>query len=1054
MKANSLLRMICFILLTTSFFISAQEIDMSLLLGLNARSIGPAGMSGRVTSIDVVRNNPEIIYIGTASGGLWKSVNAGISWNPIFDKEGAASIGAVAINQQVPDIIWVGTGEGNPRNSQTSGKGIYKSLDGGKTWKHLGLEKTRNIHKVLINPLNSDVVYVAAQGSAWGESSERGIYKTTDGGETWEKLLFVNQRTGAADLIMDPKNPDKLFAAMWEFKRDPWFFKSGGEGSGLYATVDGGKTWNKRTDKDGLPKGELGRIGLAIAPSSPNVVYALIESKKTALYKSVDGGYKWEKTSNKNIGNRPFYYAEIYIDTKNENRIYNLYSVVDVSEDGGKNFTNLIPWSDIHPDHHAWYIHPDDPNYLIDGNDGGLAISRDRGKTWRFIENLPLAQFYHINYDMEKPYNVYGGMQDNGSWKGPSRVLKHGGIRNNYWQEVGFGDGFDVVPDKSNSRYGYAMSQGGWLYRYDSETGYSKTIRPTHPEGKELRFNWNAGIAHDEFDDHTIYYGSQFLHKSTNRGDTWEIISPDLTTNDPAKQKQMESGGLSYDVTDAENYTTIISIAQSPLNKDIIWVGTDDGNLQLTKDGGRTWKNTSNKMNCPSGSWIPQIKASKYNEAKAFAAVNNYRRDDWTPYLFHTHDYGKSWENLAANTKMDGYVLSFIQDPIESNLMFLGTEFGLYISFNAGSEWTKWTQGFPTVSTMDLQIHPRENDLIIGTFGRAAYIIDNISVLRTAAISGKDFWNEKLKLFSIPDAEKSIYIQPAGIRFAGESIFKGENLNSGAMISYYLNSKKIKEKFEEAKDSAGIKSLTDSLKIFIYNSNNELIRTITKTPKDGLNRIYWNLDAKGIRFPNSPKPKPDSEERGGSPILPGSYKVKISYGKVEDSTNVNVLFDSRFDFKLSDLEKRISMFNSRLKEKIEITTEAADRLRDIKKTIEIITDQLKDDTSFANLKDLGKSLTDSLKTLDELINQKEVQGIRYDDTLLGARLSSAYRTLVYGDDQPSQAEEVALMLAEKSFNEAIPRLNSFFEINWKQYQKQIVENKISFFKNYESLLKN
>ena len=517
MKNNLLITLFCFLASWTN----AQNLNMKHFKGMSPRSIGPAGMSGRVTSIDVVRSNPDIMYIGTASGGVWKSESGGIAWEPIFDDQRTISIGAIAIQQSNPSVIWVGTGEGNPRNSQSSGAGIYKSLDGGKTWKYLGLEKTRNIHRIIIHPSNPDVVYLSVIGYAWGDTEQRGVYKTTDGGKTWKKILYVNNRTGAADLVMDPSNPNKLIVAMWEYRRWPWYFKSGGKGSGLYITYDGGETWKQKTDKDGLPKGELGRIGLAIAPSKPNIIYALVEAKKNALYKSTDGGDTWSKiTTDKNMGNRPFYYSDIFVDPKNENRIYSLFSLVSKSEDGGKSFKVILPYygfNSVHPDHHAWYINPDNPNFMIDGNDGGLNITRDGGKTWRFIENLPLAQFYHINIDMQMPYNVYGGMQDNGSWRGPGYAWRQGGIRNAYWEEVVFGDGFDVVPDLEKTHLGYAMWQGGNLERYNLKTGNSQYIKPIHPEGKELRFHWNAAIAQNPFDKASIYYGSQYVHKSNEQ---------------------------------------------------------------------------------------------------------------------------------------------------------------------------------------------------------------------------------------------------------------------------------------------------------------------------------------------------------------------------------------------------------------------------------------------------------------------------------------------------------------------------------------------------------
>ncbi|MDC3403044.1 hypothetical protein OAX38_02510, partial [Flavobacteriaceae bacterium] len=529
-----------------SLFVSvlaAQEFNMELAKDLKPRNIGPGGMSGRVTAIDAIHDNPDVIYAGTASGGLWKSTSGGIKWEPIFDNEKTASIGAVAIVQSNPDVIWVGTGEGNPRNSLNGGYGVYKSIDGGKSWKSMGLEATRHIHRIIVDPTNPDVVYVGAIGSPWGEHKERGVFKTTDGGKTWNHILSGNLKTGIGDLVMDPKNPNKLIAAMWEHKRDPWFFKSGGSGSGLFITYDGGENWKKLGVENGLPDSELGRIGLAIAPSNTNRVYALIEAKKNALYVSDDGGEHFKMVNDKaEIGNRPFYYSDIRVDSANENRLYSVFTYVNVSDDGGKSFKELMPAygvsNGVHPDHHALYVHPTNPNFLINGNDGGLNISRDRGKTWQFAENIPVAQFYHIAVDNEFPYNVYGGMQDNGSWRGPAYVWKAQGIRNSYWQEISFGDGFDVVPDPDDSRYGYSMSQQGSVVRYDYLTGDNYGVRPTPPdEATELRFNWNAAIGQDPFDNSTVYFGSQFVHKSSDKGLTWEVISPDLTTNDPEKQK-------------------------------------------------------------------------------------------------------------------------------------------------------------------------------------------------------------------------------------------------------------------------------------------------------------------------------------------------------------------------------------------------------------------------------------------------------------------------------------------------------------------------------------
>jgi photosystem II stability/assembly factor-like uncharacterized protein len=836
----------------------AQQLDMDKLKDMEPRNIGPAGMSGRITAIDVVRENPDIIYSGAASGGLWKSESGGVDWTPVFDEQGAHSIGDISIYQKNPSIVWVGTGEGNPRNSQNMGAGIYKSIDGGRTWEHMGLEETRTIHRVIVHPDDPDIVYVGAQGNPWGDTEERGLYKTTDGGETWKKILYNNDRTGVADLVMDPSNPNKLFVAMWEYRRWPWFFESGGEGSGLYRTVDGGETWEEVTAEDGLAEAPLGRIGLAIARSNPDRVYAWVESENNALYRSDDGGYNWEKTVEMSedpaMGNRPFYYADIYVDPKNENRVYSLYSFLSVSQDGGKSFESIYPYYNyIHPDHHAFYIHPDDPSFIIDGNDGGMNISHDRAKTWRFVENLPVAQYYHINVDMQYPYNVYGGMQDNGSWQGPAYVWRQGGIRNGYFEELYFGDGFDVVVDSSDARYAYAMSQRGRVGRVDLQTGSSEFAQPIHPEGEELRFNWNAAIAIDPIDNETVYFGSQYVHKSTDSGDTWTIISPDLTTDDSTKQRQNESGGLTIDATGAENFTTVTVISPSHHNQDVIWAGTDDGNVQVTRDGGENWTNVASNMEgVPEGSWVVQIKPSRFNEGEAVAVVNNYRRNDWTPYLMRTTNYGQSWENIASGKGLEGYMLSYVQDPVEPNLQFAGTEFGLYVSIDGGETWTEGTNGYPTASTYDMVIHPREHDLVIGTFGRSAWVLDDIRPLREMAKNGTGELDQKINLYPTPDAYLAEVREAAGTRFAGDAIYSGENRPFGARFTYSV----VKENEAEKDNDNGDNKKEEKVKIEIFDSRDNKIRTLEEVPEyDGINRTTWGLEEKGVRGPSRQRPR-------------------------------------------------------------------------------------------------------------------------------------------------------------------------------------------------------
>ncbi|QWX85540.1 hypothetical protein H0I23_07845 [Cellulophaga sp. HaHaR_3_176] len=1051
------------VLLFGFFQVVAQDFDMNLVQDLKPRNIGPGGMSGRVTSIDAVHSNPEIIYVGTASGGLWKSTSGGIKWEPIFDKEVTASVGAVAIQQSNPSVIWVGTGEGNPRNSLNGGYGIYKSLDGGKSWKSMGLEKTRHIHRIVIDPTNPNIIYAAAIGSPWGEHPERGVFKTIDGGETWKKILFTNNKSGAADLVMDPKNPNKLIATMWEHKRDPWFFKSGGEGSGLYITHDGGKNWKKLSDKDGLPSGELGRIGVAIAPGKPDIVYALIEAKKNALYKSEDGGFKWKKINEKEgIGNRPFYYSEIYVDPQNENRIYSVFTYINVSEDGGKNFTQLMPAyradNGVHPDHHAWWIHPKNGQFMMDGNDGGMNITKDGGKSWRFVGNIPVAQFYHINTDNEYPYNVYGGMQDNGSWRGPAYVWKAQGIRNSYWQEIAFGDGFDVVPDKENSRFGYAMSQQGNVSRYDHITGNNYIVRPTPPDAKtKLRFNWNAAIGQDPFNNSTVYFGSQFVHKSTDKGLTWEIISPDLSTNDPEKQKQGDSGGLTMDATGAENHCTILVIEPSTLEKNMLWVATDDGRVHYTQNNGNTWVDvTQNIKGLPKGSWIPQIKASNKNKGEALLIANDYRRFNYTPYAYRTTNYGKTWERIVDATDVKSYTLSIIEDLENPNLLFLGTDDGLYISFNAGTKWQKWTEGFPTVSTKDLVIHPREHDLVIGTFGRAAWVLDDIRPLRALA-SDYTILQKDAKLFTPPTAYQAAYQQPTGSRFGADAIFNAENKKSGAMITYFLKegkAKKLDTETKSNKNDASNTNLTeannvgltgvqkkDSIQFDIYDGERHIRTLKYKTPeKAGFHRVYWKMDEKGADSP-SRKISKIKKEQGGVDVKPGFYTIKMSYDTISEKTQIEVKSDPRLDIS----ETNINEVYATSKKIENLTQIAADAVLQLvtSKNIAIKYQKELKEIDKEKYQDAIKLSTEIIKKIDKEIalylgKDDKRQGItRNPEITVMQRIGNARYYSSTRQTGITSTEKNLIRFAEQELKQAVEKTNIFFDSEWKTYRTSI-----------------
>ena len=1050
------------LLLCTTSLLFTQEFSMDLVQNMKPRNIGPGGMSGRVTAIDVVTADPKIMYVGTASGGIWKSTSGGVKWEPIFEKELTASIGAVAIQQSNPSVIWAGTGEGNPRNSLNGGFGIYKSLDAGKTWKAMGLEKTRHIHRVIIHPTNPDIVYVGAIGSPWGEHKERGVYKTIDGGKNWKQILFTNIRSGAADLIMDPKNPNKIIASMWEHKRDPWFFKSGGAGSGMYITHDGGDHWKQITEKEGFPKGELGRIGVAIAPSNPDIIYALVEAKKNALYKSEDGGFKWKKINDKpGIGNRPFYYSEIYVDPQNENKLYTVFTYINVSQDGGKSFKELMPAygvnNGVHPDHHAWWIHPNNGKFMIDGNDGGLNITKDGGKSWRFIGNIPVAQFYHINVDAEFPYNVYGGMQDNGSWRGPAYVWKSQGIRNSYWQELSFGDGFDVVPDKDDSRYGWSMSQQGSVVRYDHITGNNYSVKPTHKDANvQLRFNWNAAIQMDPFDNSTLYFGSQFVHKSTDKGLTWEVISPDLSTNDPEKLKQAESGGLTMDATGAENHCTILVIEPTTLEKDVLWAATDDGQVHITKNGGTTWTNVAkNLKGLPENSWITQIKASNKNKGEALLVANDYRRFNYTPYAYRTKNYGKSWERIVDKNDVESYTLSIVEDPENENLLFLGTDDGLYISINAGDKWTKWTAGFPTVPVKDLVIHPREHDLVIGTFGRAAWILDDIRPLRAIA-NNKEITSKKLALFIPPTAYQAKNQQPTGSRFGADALYQGENRKSGAAISYYINipAENNKEITTEKQDDLALKKEKnkvkyDSIKLEIFDGTRQIRTLKFKTPKEsGIHKTTWYLREKGAARA-SRKIKKTTREPSGVSVKPGTYYLKMTFGGEVSEQTIKVAFDPRLEISETAINQKYAA-SKELESYQEKIANIVKQLVESKNTATAIKSQLfKDDASkndtLKKYKVEIKASTAIIKKIDTLIAKylgsvDKRQGItRNPEITVNQRFRTASYYVRSRFGKQTATETILIDQFKAEFKKVVSETNRFFNKEWIGY-KEATEN--------------
>jgi photosystem II stability/assembly factor-like uncharacterized protein len=892
------------------------KIDASTFGAIEARHLGPAVMGGRIMAIDAVNKTPRIIYVGAASGGVWKSINGGTTFKPIFDKY-TQSIGAIAVDQAHPDTVWVGTGESCTRNSASVGTGLYKTTDGGETWSLVGLEKSERISKILVHPRKSEIVYVAVPGHLWDANEERGVYKTSDGGKTWERILYVDANTGCSDLAMDPQEPDILYAAMWQFRRQPDFFTSGGPGSGLHKSADGGKTWKKLTR--GFPEGELGRIAIAVAPSRPSVVYAVVEAKKTALYRSDDFGESWTRVNSSfNVTARPFYFSHLVVDPQDYNRVYKPGFSLSVSSDGGQSFTSPFTGEGggrVHSDHHALWINPSNTFQMLLGTDGGVYASYDKGNTWRFLKNLPLSQFYHVSFDMERPYNVYGGLQDNGSWSGPSQSPN--GIENRDWQNVGFGDGFYVFQDPTDKEIIYCEYQGGNILRYHKSTGETKEIKPYPKEGEpKYRFNWNTPIALSANNPNVIYIGAQFLFRSTNRGESWERISGDLTTNDPAKQKQEDSGGLTIDNSTAENHCTIFTISESPKDANVIWAGTDDGNLQVTSDGGKSWSNVvRNIPGLPPNTWCSGVEASRFDRATAFAVFDGHQTGDMNVYVYKTTDLGKTWKSLATEA-IKGYARVIREDPVNPNLLFLGTEFGLFVTVDGGEQWAQFTGNLPNVAVHDIAIHPRENDVILATHGRGLMIIDDVTPLRQ--ITPQALEAEAYILESRPS---TITIPTSLQDFPGDGEYIGANPSEVATITYYLKQRHV----------------FGDLKVEIYDSAGKLMTTLPGGRRRGINRVKWYMRLKPPKVP--PAPMLAGRALFGPMVPEGDYTVKLIKGDNNYSGQIRLIADPKLPHSAEDraLQQQTVMTLYQMQERLAFiaaaVTEARDQARERAKAL-------------------------------------------------------------------------------------------------------------------------
>jgi photosystem II stability/assembly factor-like uncharacterized protein len=867
----------------------AATIDSGTISGLGIRNIGSAEMSGRISAIAgrAEKNGKITLFVGAASGGVWKSTDGGTSFTPVFDKQPVQSIGAIALDPRDPQTVWVGTGESWTRNSVSIGDGIYKSTDGGENWANVGLPNSERIARIVVDPKNGKNVYACVPGKLWSDSADRGLYRTTDGGAHWSLILHGdNLSTGCSSVAMDPAHSNVLFAGLWDFRRKGWTFRSGGEGpkapsgSGLFRSDDGGTTWTKLTSASnaGLPKAPWGRVEIAIAPSNPKMVYAFIENVRSALYASADGGKTWaERDRSQRMVWRPFYFSRLVVDPTDDQRLFKMNLRMIVSDDGGRSFSDSAGGS--HGDWHDIWIDPADSKTIIGGDDGGLWLSYDGGSKWWKGGNLPISQFYHVSVDDKDPYQVYGGLQDNSSWVGDSAYP--GGITNSRWENLYGGDGFWAFPDPTDPNFSYAEAQGGTIGRVNRTTLESQDIQPRAAYHEKLRWNWNSPIALSPTDPKTLYVGAQFLFRSRDRGTTWERISPDLTTNDPAKQKQEESGGITVDNSAAETYTTIYSIAESPKDDKVIWVGTDDGNVQLTRDAGAHWSNVGSHLSgAPAGRWISWVEASRFDPATAYVTVDRHSFGDMGTYLYRTTDSGATWTALVSpqTAGVRGYAHVIKQDPVNPNLLFLGTEFGLWVSIDGGSSWAAFKPGnFPSVPVRDMAVQSRDGDLVIATHGRGIWIVDDLAPLR--ALSAQTPATDVAFLPGRPVQQR---IRSNGGWPEGDASYAGDNPADGAVITYYLRTRQVIGK----------------LSIDVLDASGAVVDTIAPGKRKGLNRVTWSMNTKPPLVP--PAAQIAGNATQGPRFLPGTYTVRLTKAGTVYTMPLVVGLDRRATFTVAD----------------------------------------------------------------------------------------------------------------------------------------------------------